>query len=187
MKYLAYDGRKFENLDCCERYNSELKEKHSMDNVDTIYLLSEEEYMHYKTEIPFIPTWWWLRLPGIGSSGNAIVRDDGSVFDYEYEGSGIHGSSGVRPALNLEHLKSKIYGAHYKLVNGTFPRRFTWAGVTWRTLEKDKVAIAETPIFFSKFDDNSYNYESSFIRKKLLQWYNFRVSNHFVVQEVIGD
>ena len=182
MKYLAYDGRKFENLNCCEKYNSELREKYSMDNVDPIYLLSEEEYLHYKKGIPVISTWWWLRSPGNLSDDAALVGGDGSVNRLGDHVS--RSSDAVRPALNLEHLdylKSNAY------TNSTFPYRFTWAGVTWRTLEKDKVAVAEMPIFFSKFDDESNDYESSFIRNKLLTWYNFRVSNHFVVQEVIGD
>lgn len=184
MKYIAYDGRKFENLDCCERYNIELKEKYHANNVDPIYLLSEKEYQYYKKDLPLIIGWWWLRSPGYDSNYAACVFDDSSVYDH---GNISSDSGGIRPALNLEHLKSKIYTAHYKLVNGKFPYRFTWAGVTWRTLEEDKLAIAEMPIFYSKFDDESNAYETSFIRNKLLQWYNFRVSNHFIVQEVIGD
>ena len=183
MKYTAYDGKEFENFNACVIYNIKLREKYSMDNVDPIYLLSNEEYEYYKKDIPLITGWWWLQSPGPDSYSTACIFDTGFVYHHACVSSG---NGAVRPALNLEHLKSKIYGAGYRLVNGRFPYRFTWAGVTWRTLGEDPTAIAEMPIFYSKFDDKSNNYETSFIRNKLLTWYNFRVSNHFIVQEVIG-
>ena len=39
---------------------------------------------------------WWLRTPGYGSDGAAIVRTDGSIYNY---GVTIHCGLGVRPAL----------------------------------------------------------------------------------------
>ena len=184
MTYIAYDGTQFDNLECCEKYNNKLKEKYSINNTDPIYLLSDEEYRYYKKIIPLIPAVWWLRSFGYNSDYAAVVSATGSI---DADGFGIiHDCIGVRPVLNLEHLKPKIDITHYPLINNGFPYRFAWAGAIWRTLEADKIAIAEMPIFYSEFDGESNNYESSFIRNKLLQWYNSRVSNHFIVQEVMG-
>lgn len=183
MIYTAYNGTKFDNLDVCDKYNNKLKEKYSKNSVDPIYLLSNEEYKYYKKDILLIPTEWWLRSPGDSFLTAATVRSDGSINS---GGELIHYVCfGVRPVLNLEHLKSKLNSTYGAVPDG-FPYRFTWAGATWRTLEENKIAIAEMPIFYSVFDSESNDYKSSFVRNKLLQWYNSRIRNHFLIQEVIG-
>lgn len=183
MVYIAYDGTQFENLDCCEKYNNKLKERYSISNTDPIYLLSDEEYRYYKKGVPLIPTRWWLRSTGYNSDYAEVIGTNGSIDSDGY--SVTNDYNAVRPVLNLEYLKSKL-NSTYGVVPDGFPYRFTWAGVTWRTLEENKIAIAEMPIFYSEFDGESNNYESSFIRNKLLQWYNSRISHQFLIQEVIG-
>lgn len=182
MIYTAYDGTTFNNLNDCIRHNKILLKKRK-DEIcsDPIYLLSKKEYETYKKGILLIPADWWLRSPGNSFLTAATVRHDGSISSDEL----IHYASfGVRPALNLKYLKSKL-NSTYGAAPDFFPR-FTWAGATWRTLEDDKIAIAEMPIFFSAFDSKSNDYESSFVRDRLLQWYNSRTPNHFIVQEVMG-
>lgn len=185
MIYTAYDGITFENLNDCIRHNKVLLKKRK-DEIcsDPIYLLSKKEYETYKGRILLIPVDWWLRTPSDSSFSAVTVRFNGTI-----NGKGelvSYVSFGVRPALNLERLKPKIDTTHYQLMNDGFPYRFVWAGATWRTLEAGKIAIAEMPIFYSKFDDKLNDYASSLIRSNLLQWYNSRINSHFVVQEVMG-
>lgn len=51
--------------------------------------------------------------------------------------------------------------------------RIITCGTTWVKIT-DNIYIAENPIGFEKFDDESNDYESSYIRKWLLNWFEER-------------
>lgn len=129
---------------------------------DRVFLLSIEEYEMYMDDIPHINTWWWLRSPGDYSDCAAGVRSDGSV---NYCGDYVNiATDCVRPALRYATLKSEISKSKDE-------NCFIWNEIKWKIIDKEKeIAIAYMPIAFDKFDDNSNDYESSHIRKWLLDW-----------------
>lgn len=130
---------------------------------DNIYLLSIEEYEKYKDKIPHINTFWWLRSPGSSSIYAAAINCDGSV---NVCGSYVNNvCEAVRPALKYSNLKSKISQSDI------FYKRFIFRDFPFIVIDADKeIAIAEVPITFNLFDDESNDYENSYIRAWLLDW-----------------
>lgn len=126
---------------------------------DRIFLLSVEEYNHYKDKIPEINCWWWLRSPGYNSIRAADVNYDGSVSS---NGDRVNYDDGaVRPTL------------YFNSTNFDIGDRFVFLGVTWIVLDKN-LAIAEMPITFSRFDKETNDYEKSEVRQYLLNWFEER-------------
>lgn len=67
--------------------------------VDTITLLSIEEYYRYRSLIPYLNKYWWLRSPGGYSYGAAYVDDMGVA---NRDGYNVYDTRiSVRPALRL--------------------------------------------------------------------------------------
>jgi len=130
---------------------------------DEIFLLSIEEYERYMTNIPIINTWWWLRSPGYHSKGAAGVSSGGDLDVY---GCYVLDADGaVRPALRYSNLKSKIVKSEIA------KDRFIFNDFPFRIIDEDnEIAIAEVPIVFDKFDNESNDYENSDIRMRLLDW-----------------
>ena len=138
---------------------------------DEIFLLSIEEYEHYKNEIPHENCWWWLRSPGYGQNHAAFVDSGGSVY---YFGSYVFFStSAVRPALKYSNLESQI-------IKSTIHKdRFIFHEFPFRIIDREnKIALAEVPITFDMFDKESNDYETSYIRRKLLAWFKTGVWDH---------
>ena len=130
---------------------------------DPIFLLSKEEYEKYKDRIPQIKCWWWLRSPGDLSNYAADVHRDGSA---DHGGDIVYISGfAVRPALRISNLKSFNSGGKNKIV---------FNGVTWVKIDEN-LYISELPIDFRRFDSTSNIYETSEIRKFLLNWLEERV------------
>lgn len=133
-----------------------------MKTTDKIFLLSAEEYKKYKDKIPFVPVSWWLRSPGLLQWNAAVVLRNGGVHTY---GSGVYYNAvAVRPALQIDNLKSN---------NLKIGDRFGEADCSWIVIDND-LAIAEVPIAWRRFDAESNNYETSEVRKFLLDWYAAR-------------
>lgn len=135
---------------------------------DAIFLLSTTEYENHIHCIPHITTNWWLRSPGLTSVDASYVRVNGSVNDF---GCGVNNDwFFVRPALRLDKINNlkKTSGAAHIDTN-----KFVYCGVTWVRID-DNLAVAEVPIAFSKFDEESNDYATSDIRKFLLDWYEER-------------
>lgn len=129
---------------------------------DEIFLLSNKEYRKYKDKIPNT-VWWWLLSRGYRSNSAAYVRNDGSFYGNGYNVA--YEGGGVRPALHYTNLKSKITPSKIK------PNRFIFNDFPFVIIDKkEEIAIAEVPISFDKFDDESNDYENSYIRKWLLDW-----------------
>ena len=161
-EYLEYLGSEFdEDLD-----DDDLEESlyESSDN-DEISLLTTEEYRKYKWIIPRIKCNWWLRSPGFDNFWKfafaTIVDPEGDICE-----AGMNptwDNVGVRPALR------NITG-EYTLGERIFQYDFPWIYL------RDGIAIAETPIFFERFDNNdqSINYDRSYVRKRLIKWKNTR-------------
>lgn len=124
---------------------------------DELFLLSIEEYEKYKGVIPVIGSWWWLRSPGDFSSYAADVYDVGSVFT---NGSSVYGTNGIRPALKVS--KSEI--SNLQIGDRKIYYDFPFIKID------DDLLIAEVPIAFDKFDDESNDYEKSYVKRFLEEW-----------------
>lgn len=132
---------------------------------DPLFLLSSEEYNHYVSEIPSVDTCWWLR--NSQEDGMALViMWDGSVG---WNGRTVGCCFSVRPAVRTSKLECDA-----EIVYNSARTRFFALGATWKVID-DNLAIAETPIMFSGFDEKSNDYATSEVRKKLLDWYKERV------------
>lgn len=129
-------------------------------DMDKIFLLSKEEYKQHKDAIPTVKMCWWLRSPSADfARGAGVVDYDGAVHDHY-----VLDDWSVRPALHLESSESSNLKIGDRLVRADFP---------WIVIG-DGLAIAEVPIGFWRFDENSNDYETSEIRKKLLAWWEER-------------
>lgn len=138
---------------------------------DDLFLLSKEEYEHYKRMIPHENYWWWVRSSGYNQYFAAAVDIDGSV---RYRGHNVHRDDGaVRPALKYSNLESQI------IQSRLHKDRFLFQEFPFRIIDEDnKIAIAEVPIAFDKFDKESNDYETSGIRRKLLKWFETGTWNY---------
>lgn len=122
-----------------------------------LFLLSVEEYEKYKDVIPVIGSWWWLRSPGLDSSCAAYVYYDGSV---DTRGDLVFSSSGIRPAFRVQ--KSEILNLQIGDRKSCYDFPFVKID--------DDLLIAEVPIAFDKFDDDSNDYEKSYVKRFLEKW-----------------
>lgn len=128
---------------------------------DEIFLLSIDEYKKYKDKIPHA-AWWWLRTQGYFITYTTSVNVESDIND---NGRLVYSIGGVRPVLKYTNLKSKITPSKINT------DRFIFNDFPFLIIdEKKELAIAEVPIAFSKFDDESNDYENSYIRKWLLDW-----------------
>ena len=124
---------------------------------DELFLLSIEEYEKYKGVIPVIGSWWWLRSPGSLSLDASSVNYDGSV---NADGNLVRGTLGIRPAFRVQ--KSEI-------LNLKIGDRKIYYDFPFIKIDED-LLIAEVPIAFEKFDDESNDYEKSYVKRFLEEW-----------------
>lgn len=138
---------------------------------DEIFLLSIEEYEYYEDKIPHENCWWWLRFSGYNQHFAAAVDIDGSV---RYRGHNVHRDDGaVRPTLKYSNLEFQIIKFSVR------KDRFLFHEFLFKIIdEENKIAIAEVPIAFDKFDEKSNDYETSGIRRKLLKWFETGTWNY---------
>lgn len=132
---------------------------------DRIFLLSIEEFREYADHIPKIMCLWWLRSPGVARSVGSYV----SLTSYEAFDFGIRVNTAgiaVRPALRLND-KQKSLEIGDRFIEAWFP---------WIVIGDD-IAIAEMPVAFLRFDEESNNYETSDVRRFLLGWYEGRMKD----------
>lgn len=130
---------------------------------DPIFLLSFGEYEKIKDKILNRSSWWWLRSSGYD---DWIVGVDPSKWVNSF-GYNVTGQFAIRPALNIKNIEC----LKYKPIDGT--DKIITCGVTWEKVTED-IFIAENPIGYEKFDDKSNNYETSYIRQWLLDWFEKR-------------
>lgn len=134
---------------------------------DKIFLLSVDECERYYDKIPKYDAdnkdyeyWWWLRTPykfTASSSSHAFhVGGRNGNVGLSYASS----NRAVRPTLDISEFTD------LEIADG----RFTRLGAEWQVIG-DNLAIAVEPIFNSEFGKDN-NYETSEIRKKLLEWYD---------------
>lgn len=137
---------------------------------DKLFLLSIEEYKKYEDIVPKINVMWWLRSPGSGSNCAAIVYGDGSLHSNGYYFRNIYNA--VRPVLRIEKSSNLKVGDRIMAYN--FPFIVIDA--------KEGLAIAEVPIAFRRFDNDSNDYKKSEIRQFLLDWVKNRDSEATIMQ-----
>lgn len=134
---------------------------------DDLFLLAIKEYEHYKNKIPPENCEWWLRNFG-PRQNRAVFHCYGYVVDVV-----VSVFIAVRPALKYSNLESQI-------IKSTIHKdRFLFHEFPFRIIDaENKIAIAEVPITFDKFDKESNDYETSYIRRKLLAWFKTGVWDH---------
>lgn len=127
---------------------------------DEIFLFSMEEYKKYKDKIPHINTWWWLRTPGDRSNRAAYVLLGDSVC---YKGIIVDDATlAIRPVLKYNVLTLGHWGDGKRIWMYNFP---------WIVIDsREHLAVAEVPIGFAKFDDESNDYKNSHIRQWIKEW-----------------
>lgn len=128
-------------------------QKKNITSRDSIFLLSQDEYEKYKDRIPKCNSYWWLRTPDYYSSNASCVNDFGNVY---YYGIYVYINYGVRPALKSNIFKE--VGKKYSVNTYSF------------TCIDEGLGIATVPISFDMFDSKSNDYETSYIRRWLLEW-----------------
>lgn len=134
---------------------------------DKIFLLSVDEHEKYYGKIPkydadntYYNAWWWLRTPYkySASSSSYAFRVYGNYGYVDF--NSVDNLRAVRPALDISDFND------LEITNG----RFTRLGAEWQLIDEN-LAIAVEPIFNSEFGKDN-NYETSEVRKKLLEWYD---------------
>lgn len=127
---------------------------------DKIFLLSVDEYCKYVNKIPYSPACWWLRTTYKPSQWRYVFDVDG--YDGYVNLDNANNTYAVRPALDISGLSFET-------------DKFEYLGVKWGKLS-NRLAIAERPIFDSVFDESEKDYKHSEVRKKLLAWYEERLT-----------
>ena len=130
-------------------------------NIEEVTLLSEEEYVESKDNIPFWGERWWLRAPGNTQNNAVYVYTDGSLYGTYVNNQNVV----VRPALIISNLKY----CHLSVGN-----QFKVANRTW-TVISNTIALCDGSIGKQCFnlkikEENSNNYETSDIKKYVDEW-----------------
>ena len=120
-----------------------------------ITLLTVEEYERYKTQIPHVNVWCWLRSPGDDQNYAASVFDDSDV--YGIVDHVINAFYAVRPALRSEIIDLPI------------GERISALGNRW-TVINTGLAISNEVVARKRFDGNSNVWETSELKKWLEEW-----------------
>ena len=121
---------------------------------DKLFLLSKKEYRKYENVIPECRISWWLRSPGFDTEHTVYVNHSNAIIGY-----GMNVCSeclGVRPALKINTYDCKVGD------------RISYNTFSFTVIDKD-LCIATVPIDFDMFDNWENEYETSYIRKKLLE------------------
>lgn len=121
---------------------------------DKLFLLSKKEYKKYENVIPKCKTSWWLRSPGLDDEHTVYINHSNAIIGY-----GVNVRSeclGVRPALKID---TKLHQIGDRISYNTF---------SFTVIDED-LAIATVPIDFDMFDNWGNEYETSYIREKLLE------------------
>lgn len=142
-----------------EDYIKELDDNDVGFKDDEIFLLSAEEYEMYKDEIPHINTYWWLRSHGYNAKYPANIDVSGSVDNFGHSVENVY--VGIRPVVKYKDLKVSYKNKDKIIVNG-----FPFIIID----EENKIAIAEVPINFDRFGNDANDYETSYVRRWLLDW-----------------
>ena len=120
--------------------------------INSITLLSLDEYKKYSKKIPVIDHYWWLRSPGYYSNYAVLVNLYGAPLGFgDYVTIGCYA---VRPALVGD----------FKGVS-----EFEFASHTWIVLA-DNLAICKDYLFSSRFDADNNKYETSEVKARLNEW-----------------
>lgn len=125
-----------------------------------MFLLSIEEYERYKDKIGAREYCWWLRSPGRDTDFVAGVNYSGRAIDHGYVINNY--DYGVCPALYVP----KAYLNDRFVINGREMVRYS--NIDWIALDEETgLYLSAYPLFFDKFDDESNDYENSYIKSKL--------------------
>lgn len=125
--------------------------------IEEITLLSIEEYEQYRSVIPSIDEYWWLRSPGEDSDNAAYIHyyDVVNKYGAAVDTTGI----GVRPALriNVSDTSSLQPGNKVQLLFQV-----------WTVLdvkENQIYVLADDIVGRRRFDSKSNSWESSELKK----------------------
>lgn len=130
--------------------------------IEEITLLSIEEYYRYRSLIPYLNKYWWLRSPGYDSLHAAYVCSSGAVDDYGFY---VYCTDiGVRPALRISVSDSSEFlrGCSIEL----FDKTWTVLDITGDQI----YVLADNIIGGHIFDTKSNVWETSELKAWLQEW-----------------
>ena len=120
-----------------------------------ITLLTVEEYRKYKSTVPNIEDWWWLRSPGNADDRAAYVCPKGAVLS---RGDGIRSDDdAVRPALKSDEIILDV------------GEQFIALGNRWTVIGKG-IAISNGIVATHRYDSDSNVWETSELKEWLEAW-----------------
>lgn len=126
--------------------------------VTGITLLSEEEYKQYRSVIPPVDFFWWLRSPGDGHNFAACVYSVGSIYFRFVNNSSLC----VRPALACDPTG---------IAPGT---KLMMLGLPWTALNESLILCDESigsTAFRADFGAQDADvYEVSDVKRYLYEW-----------------
>ena len=136
---------------------------------DKIFLLSIEEYYKYKDVIPHINCWWWLRSRGeIDGYVTGVFSAISESMDFRGDAV-IFPDRAIRPAIKFSNYLLSANAIWSISCNPKIGDRIMVYDFPWIVIDNG-LAIAEVPITFDKFDDNSDDYKNSYVRNFLKCW-----------------
>lgn len=136
-----------------EKSKSLVKGKTLECKIEEITLLSYEEFKKYKSVIPNINAWFWLRSPAFNSKYASSIFSRNGISDYVYGLSDKEGC--VRPALRLNTFDSSELQPRDKV---------QLFGLDWTVLNitKNQIYIlADNIVAQRRFDSTRRKWESS--------------------------
>lgn len=127
-------------------------------NVTSVDLLSIGETEKIPANILSYDNWWWLRSPGNNSYDATDVNNFGFAYDLGLSVSSSDGA--VRPAFIIPNLKSLNLPIGEEVLLGENQIKCV-------VISDDKV-LYNDEVIKSKFDDESNNYEKSYIKNRVI-------------------
>ena len=129
-----------------------------------VTLLSKEEYMEYRSGIPVLEHWWWLRSPGADARFETCVYPINELYKHGQfvEDAYVH----VRPALKIKVTNPKTF---------TYIKCIKLLGMDWTVLDIfDDVIylLCDESLGCHVFDSNSNKWETSELKSWLEEEFN---------------
>lgn len=147
-----------------------------------ITILSMEEHKRYRSIIPRIYSWWWLRSPGYIQSFAAYVDSDENIVEH---GSYVDRVDfAFRPALKLElEIADNLFWYNPEKLIGT---KIEYGKYRWTILDAsfgELYTLCDAIMGYGRFDTDSNDWETS----ELKQWLKTEGLRRIIEKEDIAD
>lgn len=126
---------------------------YTKNDIESVTLLSIEEYRKNKDIIPVSRSWWWIRSPGTYKKNAAYVFIDGEAYQEGYKV--YSNSASVRPVFYLRPEIMEGLRPMDKVVIGNFPA----------TVLSNGACLLDSDVCNHRFDEDDNNWEQSEIKQ----------------------